>query len=204
MSNLFTKLKEKKAEENASVKNNNEQSQDAATTNETGSTSSDNIMPTDNDGTSISSNSSSTIGKTTSGGLFTKKKLADANTLNDTTKFPEGNNLHKGINYPPAPPLDASKEERFDYMMQKLNIACEHPIAGREVLAELHDFLEEQHEQKLLPEHMGTVTKVLMSLGAHQHKNAQVRKAKGQARVAKKEAKAEAIEANVEAMGDIF
>lgn len=142
--------------------------------------------------------------KPTGSALFEKRKLADANVKSGNEKLPAGNNIHKGIEFPQAPDLDAEPKERFDYLLTKLNIAVEHPTASREVLAEFHDFLIEHHEQKLLPEDMQILTRTMQNLAVHHHKNASVRKAKYQKKVATKIEKTEKIEKSVEELGDIF
>jgi len=137
--------------------------------------------------------------------LFTKQKLSDAKLISKTPdELPKSNDIHGDIQFPAAPPLDADAETRFKYQMEKLNLAVAHPTMGRETLAELHSFLLDHHDQKLMPDDLSVITRTMMNLGAHHHKKAQVRKSKSQARISKREDKAEAIDKVSEGLGNLF
>lgn len=148
--------------------------------------------------------------KQTASSMFANRKVSDANVVtpqseNPAPDFnPATNDVLEGLELPPEPDLDASPEEVLQHQFLKLEKVSGHITAERDLLAELHTYLQDHHEIVLTPLQEQTVTRIMETLTKRSHAGAQVQKAKSQKRAAKADDKKEAIESVADAMGSIF
>lgn len=98
---------------------------------------------------------------------------------------------------PPPPPTDAGPEEVMRFLCAKMKHAVDTHTHGKEVLAEVHQFLVAQPALKelLLPEDMASITSLMQRITTTAHKTMTAAKATATVKAAEKDERKEAAAA---------